>query len=98
MLMGNDFNSIPKCGKSGSGFDPALAPRTCSSKRPIQPFSLVKFSGTTTPACSAISAKLSPASACALFSKSSSLVGILILMSKLFSRDFSLLSIKIHNF
>jgi hypothetical protein len=80
--MGNDFNSIPKCGKSGSGFDPALAPRTRSSKRPIQPFSRVKFLGTITPACSAISAKLIPASACALLSNSFSLVGILMLLTK----------------
>jgi hypothetical protein len=80
--MGNDFNSIPKWGKSGSGFEPALAPSTCSSNSPIQPFSRVKSLGTRTPACSAISAKVNPASAWALCNNSFSVVGILILMSK----------------
>ncbi len=75
---------MPKWGKSGSGLDPALAPRTCSSSKPTQPLLRSKFSGTTMPSCSAISPKVKPASACARCINSFSEWGIWILITGCF--------------
>lgn len=79
-VMGKVFSSTPKCGKSGSGLEPALAPRTFSSSKPTQPFSFFKFGGTTMPSFVATSPKVNPDKALARLSSAVSSCGILILI------------------
>jgi len=60
-FIGRVFSSMPNSGKSGSGFEPALAPNTCSSNSPIQPLLRFKSLGTCIPASAAISPNVNPA-------------------------------------
>jgi len=80
-VIGRVFNSIPKWGKSGSGFEPALAPSTFSRSSPTQPFSFLRSLGTTMPSATATSPKVKPDKLCALVKSAFSSCGILMLIA-----------------